>query len=174
MGAGKTTVGRRLAKSLGMVFHDSDREIEKRTGADISLIFDIEGEAGFRKREKNAINDLSAMDNLVLATGGGAIIDKENRNKLSSRGMVVYLQASVDSLYKRTSKDQKRPLLQTQDPKAKLQELLEYREPLYLEVADMVVNTDESSVSKIVKEIQEQFARSQAVENESTQTSPEK
>lgn len=158
MGAGKTTVGRQLAKAMGIAFHDSDREIEKKTGADIALIFDIEGEDGFRKREKSAIDELTSMDNLVLATGGGAILDKENRKNLSSRGMVVYLQASVDALYKRTCKDQKRPLLQTDDPRAKLEELLEIREPLYLETADMIVNTDSSTIKKIVMEIQEKFA----------------
>ena len=128
MGAGKTTVGRQLAKVLGMAFCDSDREIERRTGANIPLIFDIEGEQGFRARERKVIAELTSRDNIVLATGGGAILGCENRANLSARGVIIYLQASVDQLYKRTSKDQKRPLLQIDNPKAKLQELLVERE----------------------------------------------
>jgi len=154
MGAGKTTVGRQLAKELAMDFVDSDKEIEQRTGANISLIFDIEGEQGFRAREHDVIEELTARDNIVLATGGGAILDSENRTNMTDRGIVIYLQASVDQLYKRTSKDKKRPLLQTQDPKAKLQALLEAREPLYLEVADLVVKTDTNTLKGVLTEIQ--------------------
>jgi len=154
MGAGKTTVGRQLAKVLGMTFCDSDCEIEKCTGADIPLIFDIEGEQGFRKRERKVIEELTAQDNIVLATGGGAILDCDNRSNLSSRGTVIYLQASVEQLYQRTGKDQKRPLLQTENPRAKLQALLTAREPLYLEIANMVIKTDQNTVRNIIKEIQ--------------------
>ncbi|NOX43595.1 MAG: shikimate kinase AroK [Gammaproteobacteria bacterium] len=154
MGAGKTTVGRQLAEALEMTFCDSDREIEQRTGANIPLIFDIEGESGFRKRERKVIEELTTRDNIVLATGGGAILDCKNRSDLSASGIVIYLQASVDQLYKRTNKDQKRPLLQTGDPKAKLQELLTKREPLYLEIADLVVKTDKNTIKRIIEEIQ--------------------
>jgi len=158
MGAGKTTVGRQLARALGLQFYDSDREIERRTGVDIPLIFDIEGEEGFRKREKSMINELTSLDDIVLATGGGAILDCDNRKMLSERGIVIYLQASVDQLFKRTSKDQKRPLLQTEDPKAKLEALLSLREPLYLETANMTVQTDENTIKKIIKDIQDRIS----------------
>jgi len=154
MGAGKTTVGRQLAKELGMEFVDSDKEIERRTGANISLIFDIEGEQGFRVREHDVIEELTTRDNIVLATGGGAILDSENRTNMTGRGIVIYLQASVDQLYKRTSKDKKRPLLQTQDPKTKLQALMDTREPLYLEAADLVVRTDTNTLKGVLTEIQ--------------------
>ena len=160
MGAGKTTVGRQLARALGLQFYDSDREIERRTGVDIPLIFDIEGEEGFRKREKSMINELTSLDDIVLATGGGAILDCDNRKMLSERGIVIYLQASVDQLFKRTSKDQKRPLLQTEDPKAKLEALLSLREPLYLETANMTVQTDENTIKKIIKDIQDRISES--------------
>ncbi len=158
MGAGKTTVGRQLARALGLQFYDSDREIERRTGVDIPLIFDIEGEEGFRKREKSMIDELTSLDDIVLATGGGAILDCDNRKMLSERGIVIYLQASVDQLFKRTSKDQKRPLLQTEDPKAKLEALLSLREPLYLEIANMTVQTDENTIKKIIKDIQDRIS----------------
>lgn len=153
MGSGKTTIGRHLAKALRVEFIDSDHEIEKRTGATIPWIFDIEGEEGFRKREKAVIDDLTRRKGMVLATGGGAILAPENRRCLSSRGVVVYLRASVDELYERTAKDKNRPLLQTDDPKAKLQALLEEREPLYLEVADLVVDTGRKGVRSLVREL---------------------
>ena len=153
MGSGKTTIGRHLAKALRVEFIDSDHEIEKRTGATIPWIFDIEGEEGFRKREKAVIDDLTRRKGMVLATGGGAILAPENRRCLSSRGVVVYLRASVDELYERTAKDKNRPLLQTDDPKAKLQTLLEEREPLYLEVADLVVDTGRKGVRSLVREL---------------------
>lgn len=159
MGAGKTTVGRQLAKIMGLSFYDSDREIEVKTGVDILRIFDVEGETGFRERERKVIDELTAKDNIVLATGGGAILDSKSRHFLSSRGMVVYLRASADQLYKRTCntekkhKEQKRPLLMTEDPKAKLEELLKIREPLYIETANLVINTDKITINKIIKEI---------------------
>ncbi len=153
MGSGKTTIGRHLAKALRVEFIDSDHEIEKRTGATIPWIFDIEGEEGFRKREKAVIDDLTQRKGMVLATGGGAILAPENRRCLSSRGVVVYLRASVDELYERTAKDKNRPLLQTDDPKAKLQALLEEREPLYLEVADLVIDTGRKGVRSLVREL---------------------
>ena len=153
MGAGKTTIGRQLANHLKKNFKDSDHEIVRRTGASIPLIFDVEGEEGFRKRERDVIDALTAEENLVLATGGGAVLNGDNRKHLSSRGLVIYLYASIEQLYQRTSKDRNRPLLQTDDPKGKLKELMEQRDPLYREVADMVVYTDDRSVKSVVKEI---------------------
>ena len=153
MGAGKTSVGRQLAKALQKTFHDSDHEIEHRTGADIPLIFDLEGEEGFRKREAAAIEDLTALHDIVLSTGGGVVIREDNRKRLVSRGLVIYLNASVDQLLKRTARDRNRPLLQTADPRAKLEELMAVRDPLYRQVADIVINTDDRSVHEVVREI---------------------
>ena len=153
MGAGKSTVGHRLAKRLKLQFFDSDQEIELRTGATVSLIFEIEGEAGFRKREKNIIDELSKHPGIVLATGGGAVLDPENRLALATRGVVVYLRTEFAQLIRRTSRDSKRPLLKTDDPAAKLQELLKIRGPLYEEIADLVIDTDHRSPQSIVDEI---------------------
>ena len=159
MGAGKTTIGRQLARQLKLTFVDSDHEIEARTGARIPLIFDVEGEEGFRKREAAMIDELSQRDNIILATGGGAVLREENRRHLRERGTVVYLHAEVDDLYERTSKDRNRPLLQTDDPRAKLASLMEQREPLYREVAHLVVDTGHSNPKKlaalIVKNVEE-------------------
>src|SRR3990172_4164573 len=141
MGAGKTTIGRELAKSLKIDFLDSDREIERRTGATIPLIFELEGEAGFRVRESAMINELTQHQGVVLATGGGAILDSANRNKLAARGYVIYLHAGIEQLLKRTAKDHHRPLLQTTDPGTCLRELIEAREPLYREIADLIIET---------------------------------
>lgn len=151
MGSGKTTIGRQLAKSLKREFFDSDHEIVRRTGADIPWIFDIEGEAGFRERERAAIDDLTRRHDIVLATGGGAVLDPENRKNLSSRGQVVYLAASIEQLFKRTAKDRNRPLLQTEDPRARLEALMEVRDPLYREVADLIVDTDDRSIRATVQ-----------------------
>lgn len=153
MGSGKTTIGRQLATVLNKEFVDSDHEIIRRTGASIPLIFEIEGEEGFRLREAAVIADLTAGDNIVLATGGGAVIREENRQALKGHGRVVYLYASIDQLLTRTAKDRNRPLLQTGDPRAKLEELMGQRDPLYREVADMVIYTDDRSVRSVVKEI---------------------
>lgn len=153
MGAGKTTIGRQLASKLNMQFVDSDHEIVRRTGASIPLIFDVEGEEGFRRRERDVIEDLSLRDGIVLATGGGAVLAEENRRCLRARGTVVYLYASVEQLLARTSRDRNRPLLRTENPKAKLEELMATRDPLYREVADMVVHTEDRSVRSVVKEI---------------------
>ncbi len=153
MGAGKTTIGRQLATSLKLDFKDSDHEIVRRTGASIPLIFEIEGEEGFRRRESEVIDSLTQEQNLVLATGGGAVLREENRHHLRLRGTVIYLYASVEQLLLRTSKDRNRPLLQTADPRAKLEQLMEQRDPLYREVADMVVHTDERSIRSVIKEI---------------------
>lgn len=157
MGAGKTTVGRALAKKLNKKFIDSDHEIEARTGASISLIFEIEGEAGFRQREADAIHDLTALDDIVLATGGGAILKPENRQCLQSHGTVIYLHASVGSILQRTAHDKSRPLLQTADPRAKIEQLLKEREPLYREVADIVIETGRPNVQSLVQAILDQL-----------------
>ena len=141
MGVGKTTVGRHLAELLNYEFYDSDRVIEERTGATIPWIFDVEGEEGFRKREQAMIEELTLMPSIVLATGGGAVIRPENRQCLRSRGIVVYLKADVDELVKRTQHDKNRPLLQMDDPRKKLEELMSEREPWYLEVADLIFDT---------------------------------
>ena len=153
MGAGKSTVGRQLAKTLGMEFEDSDQVIELRTGAGIPLIFEVEGEAGFRRREKAVIDELTRREGIVLATGGGAVLDPENRRHLASRGAVIYLYASVDQLAARTAKDRKRPLLQTEDPRMRLEELMTVRDPLYREVADIIVDTGGRTLQNTEKEI---------------------
>lgn len=154
MGAGKSTIGKRLAKQLNMAFSDSDSEIEARTGVDIATIFDIEGEEGFRKRERQMIDELTAKKNTVLATGGGAILAKENQRCLTSRGHVVYLRTSVAQQLARTSHDKSRPLLASGDPEARLKEIMRQREPIYDEIADMVVDTDHRHVNQVVKDIQ--------------------
>lgn len=153
MGAGKTTAGKELAKTLDMAFVDSDHEIEQRTGASIPLIFELEGEAGFRTRECAMIGELTQRENIVLATGGGAILDKTNRMHLGSRGFVVYLRANLEQLFNRTAKDPHRPLLKTSDPKAKLRELMESRASLYEEVANLTLDTDGHTPKWLVKKI---------------------
>jgi shikimate kinase len=153
MGAGKSTIGRQLSKQLGLPFHDSDHEIEVRTGVDIPLIFELEGEAGFRKRECIVIDELTRQPGIVLATGGGAILDPANREHLSSRGKVIYLHASVSQQLKRTRMDRNRPLLQTDNPRARLEELMATRDPLYREIADLVIDTDGMRVRDVVNKI---------------------
>ena len=153
MGAGKSTIGRQLSKRLKLAFRDSDHEIQGRTGVDIPLIFELEGEAGFRKREHDIIDELTLLPNIILSTGGGAILDPENRQHLANRGTVIYLHASVDQQLRRTSRDKNRPLLQTDNPRAKLEELMAIREPLYRETADIVINTDGMRVMGVVREI---------------------
>jgi len=146
MGSGKTTMGRILAKHLGKVFVDSDEEIQQRTGVTIPHIFDIEGEPGFRQRETAAIRNLVGRDNMVLATGGGAVLTEQNRALLQQNGIVIYLKASVHDLWQRTRHDRNRPLLQTADPHAKLTELHHQRDPFYQQVADIVIQTGRQSV----------------------------
>ena len=155
MGAGKSTIGRQLSKQLGLPFHDSDHEIEARTGVDIPLIFDLEGEAGFRIRESVVIDELTQLPGIVLATGGGAILDPDNREHLGSRGKVIYLHASVKQQLKRTRMDRNRPLLQTDDPRARLEELMAIRDPLYRGIASVVIDTDGMRVRDVVKKILE-------------------
>lgn len=153
MGAGKTTVGRLLARALELAFWDSDREIERRTGVGIPMIFEYEGEAGFRRREAEVIADLTAKEGVVLATGGGAVLLPENRECLKTRGFVVYLQCSVDKQLERTHKDLNRPLLKTAKPRRRLAELLTMREPLYRELADCVVDTGQCSSRGTVRRV---------------------
>jgi shikimate kinase len=153
MGAGKSTIGRQLSKQLGRPFHDSDHEIEARTGVDIPLIFELEGEAGFRKRECVVIDELTRLPGIVLATGGGAILDPSNREHLSSRGKVIYLHASVSQQLKRTRMDRNRPLLQTDNPRTRLEELMATRDPLYREIASLVIDTDGMRVRDVVNKI---------------------
>jgi shikimate kinase len=153
MGAGKTAVGRELARQLGCEFLDSDAELERRTGVDIPFIFEKEGEAGFRRREIQVIEDLSARRHVVLATGGGAVLAAENRQALASRGTVIYLEASVKQQLLRTRHGDNRPLLQTADPKGRLKALMAQRDPLYREVADLVVATDGRKVRQVAAEI---------------------
>ena len=153
MGAGKSAVGKQLARSLHLAYLDSDDEVESRTGVDISFIFEKEGEDGFRKREAAAIDDLTQKDNIVLATGGGAVILPDNRSHLGARGFVVYLYTTVDQPVARTSKGRDRPLLEGGDPREILERLLEFRDPLYREVADLIINTDGRKVRSVVDEI---------------------
>jgi shikimate kinase len=153
MGAGKSTIGRQLARCLKLKFVDSDREIELRTGVDIPLIFELEGESGFRKRERKVIDELTTKPGMMLATGGGAVIDKLNRQHLAARGRVIYLHTSVEQQLQRTAHDRNRPLLQTANPKQKLQELMEVRDPLYREIADWVIETDGCRVRDVVQQI---------------------
>ncbi len=157
MGAGKTTMGRQLGKKLHLDFIDSDREIELRTGVDIPLIFEKEGEEGFRDREQAIIDELTQRNNIVLATGGGAVLREENRQHLKSRGTVLYLHTDVKNLIARTRHDNKRPLLQTADPATKLRELMEIREPLYRETADIIINTGEKSIHSVIQVILERL-----------------
>jgi shikimate kinase len=158
MGAGKSTIGRQLSSRLNKEFHDSDHEIEARTGVDIPLIFELEGEAGFRKREQAIIAELTLIPGIILATGGGAILAPENRRYLSSRGRVIYLHASVNQQLRRTRRDRNRPLLQTADPRAKLEELMSVRDPLYREIADVIIETDGKRVRDVVRQIIEQLS----------------
>jgi shikimate kinase len=157
MGAGKSTIGRHLARALKKRFIDSDKAIEERTGASIALIFDLEGESGFRRREAAMIDELSGLDNVVLATGGGAILDEANRANLMSRGFVIYLSAPVELLVERTTRDRSRPLLQTENPARRVAELLAIRDPLYRQAADAVVQTDRRSARHVVREVQKRL-----------------
>ena len=153
MGAGKTTVGRMLARRLKRPFYDSDHEIERRCGVRIPLIFDIEGETGFRAREAQVIADLCARQGIVLATGGGAVLAEENRRQLATHGNVVYLHARPGYLWQRVRHDRNRPLLATPDPQKKLENLYAERDPLYRETADIVLDTGKQSVQSLVKDL---------------------
>ena len=153
MGSGKSTIGRQLAVHLGKDFFDSDREIELRTGVDISLIFEIEGEAGFRKRESNMIEELAAKNGVIIATGGGVVLNADNRRCLNRSGIVFYLKSSAQRLFERTARDKQRPLLNTSDRKQTIEKLLQERNPLYEEVADFIISTDSEPVKQIIADI---------------------
>ena len=155
MGSGKSTVGRRLADLMGLDFVDADGVIEERAGADISWIFDVEGEDGFRQREEQVLDALSQRPDIVLATGGGAVLREANRRRLRERGIVVYLRGSVDIIVARTRHDRRRPLLQGVDVRERLADLLEQRTPLYEEVAHLVVDTDEGSALRVAERVRE-------------------
>ncbi len=153
MGAGKTTIGRHVAAMLGMEFADSDQEIEARTGANIPLIFEIEGEEGFRRREAAVIADLVLRPNLVLATGGGVVLNSANREALRNHGTVVYLRAATEILVERTRRDRGRPLLQTADPHGRIEELMRQRDPLYRSTAHLIVDTDRRSPQAVARDV---------------------
>ena len=167
MGSGKTTVGRLLAKQLGKTFIDSDEEILKRTGVTIQHIFDVEGEAGFRQRESAVVQELLERNDIVLATGGGAVLDEQNRIFMRANGTVVYLKSGVHDLWQRTRHDRSRPLLQTADPRAKLRELFEQRNPLYTEVADIVMHTGKQNVQVLLSALQRKLNVPQQTEKAS-------
>ena len=157
MGAGKTTIGRQLAKSLGLPFYDSDKAIEESTGVDIPTIFEFEGEQGFRDREQKMLQQLTELKGIVLATGGGAILREENRKLLKENGIVIYLQCSIDRIMERTRRDTQRPLLKTADPKERIEQLYKEREPLYLNCADLVVDTGIMQSKAAVNYILEEY-----------------
>lgn len=159
MGSGKTAVGRQLARMLDLDFYDSDAEVETRTGVDIGFIFEKEGEEGFRRREREMIDRLSQLDNVVLATGGGAVLEPTTRERLASRGEVVYLQASVAQQFERTRLSKRRPLLLDTDPEKCLKELMVQREPTYRELADLVVSTDGRRVHEVAREIKDHLSK---------------
>ncbi|HTF95911.1 MAG TPA: shikimate kinase AroK [Cellvibrio sp.] len=153
MGAGKSTIGRLLSSELAFNFRDSDRVIEERTGADIPWIFDMEGEEGFRERETAVLQELVKEANTVVATGGGIVLREQNRQLMKAAGFVCYLTASIDQLVERTARDKKRPLLQVENPRQKIIDLLTLRDPLYQVAADFVVNTDRRSPKSVAQEI---------------------
>ncbi|AQQ69313.1 shikimate kinase [Microbulbifer agarilyticus] len=162
MGAGKSTIGKLLAAQLGLPFADSDKVLEDRTGADIPWIFDVEGEAGFRRRESEVLGDLCNGVAQVIATGGGIVLKAENRELLKQGGFIVYLRASLDQLVERTSKNSNRPLLQVADPRAKLAEILEQREAYYAEVADLVCDTDNCTPKQAAQLVADRLAEQSA------------
>lgn len=158
MGAGKTTIGKLLAKHLGKDFYDTDHEIEKRTGVKIPVIFELEGEAGFRKRETAVIQELTKLHNIVMATGGGAVIAEENRQLLQANGTVIYLRANVNELWHRTRNDKHRPLLQNVDIRAKLEQLYAERNPLYTQTAAHIIDTGNQPVANLLNRIEKSLA----------------
>jgi shikimate kinase len=165
MGSGKSAVGRALARLFGLTFHDSDADIEARTGVDIAFIFEKEGEAGFRMRERESIDRLTGLDGVVLATGGGAILHPDNRGALAERGAVVYLQTSVAQQLERTRHGRHRPLLSDgSDPEEKLAELMRHRASLYAEIADLTVPTDGRRVQTVAEEIHRELTRARAAQ----------
>ncbi len=158
MGAGKTTIGRKLAKSSKLAFFDSDHEIEEKTGADIPWIFEIEGEDGFRKRESMMIGELLINEEpIVLATGGGAVLSSENRRVMKENGLVIYLSSSPEKILKRTQNDKRRPLLQTDDRLQIIKDIIHKREPLYREIADVIIETNKLTINQAVKKIKDKL-----------------
>ncbi|MFV0284532.1 MAG: shikimate kinase [Castellaniella sp.] len=153
MGAGKTTIGRQLAAALGREFADLDHVIEARCGVRIATIFDIEGEAGFRRRETAMLDEYTLRPGLVLATGGGAVMAADNRRMLGERGCVVYLRAGIDDLYRRVARDRHRPLLRADDPRQRIVDLLAQREPLYESVADITLDTGQQPISQVLRSL---------------------
>ena len=161
MGAGKTTIGKQLAKQLGKTFYDADHEIEKRTGVKIPVIFDLEGEAGFRKRETAVIQELAMLKNIVLATGGGVVMAEENREQLKNNGLVIYLRANINDLTHRMRHDKQRPMLQNVDIRAKLEQLYSERHPLYTSIATLIVDTGSQPVATILHQIEQSLIEHQ-------------
>lgn len=159
MGSGKTTIGRQLATRLDRKFYDSDREIEKRTGVDVALIFEIEGEEGFRLRETKMISELAKKQKSVIATGGGSVLSEENRACIKQNGKVIYLKSSQEKIFERTFRDKKRPLLETEDRMATIKELLEKRGPLYEEIADLIICTDHRPINQIINKISQKLSK---------------
>jgi len=159
MGAGKSTIGLLLSKELNSPFHDIDKVIEERAGANIPWIFDIEGEQGFRLREEQTIDEITSLNHCIVATGGGAVLRQQNRTNLAARGFVVYLKTTIDQQLERTAKDKNRPLLQADSPREVLTSLMKIREPLYNEIADLIIQTDKrhprAVVTEIIKKIQD-------------------
>jgi len=153
MATGKTTIGKKLAKETSKKFYDSDQEIKKNTGADIPLIFEIEGDAGFRDREMKIISKLVLLRNIVLSTGGGVVLLEENRKMLTDNGIIIYLKSSPKKIFDRTYGDKSRPLLQVEDRLGKIEEILEEREPLYSSLANEIINTDSFISKEIIHEI---------------------
>lgn len=159
MGAGKTSVGRMLARRLHKTFYDTDQEVERATGVKIPLIFEIEGEPGFRARESRLLAELVRRTNIVLATGGGAVLSECNRRLLTQHGTIIYLRATADDLWRRTRHDRNRPLLQVGDPRARLRELFAQRDPLYREIADLIVDTGSQSVGALAHKLEQMLAQ---------------
>ncbi len=153
MGSGKTSLGRRVARRLGLEFHDCDLELEQRTGASVNLIFDIEGEAGFRKREAALIKELSAGSKRLIATGGGAVLNPDNRACMKSAGLVVYLRTSVDQQLRRLERDRQRPLLQAEDRVERLEKLGRERNPIYESMADVIINSENRSLRRMTRKV---------------------
>jgi shikimate kinase len=157
MGAGKTTVGKQLAKQLGKTFYDADHVIEERTGVKVAVIFELEGEAGFRKRETAVIEELTQLDDIVLATGGGAVLLAENRDALQNNGYIIYLRATVNDLWRRMRNDKQRPLLQNVDIRAKLDQLYQQRHPTYTEIANCIVDTGKQPAAVLINQIKKTY-----------------
>ena len=169
MGAGKSTIGRHLARRLNLTFYDSDKVIEERTGVSIPTIFAVEGEAGFREREEQVIADLTTLPNVLIATGGGSVLRDINREHIKAGGKVIYLRASAEQLFQRIKHDKSRPLMQTANPMQTLRDLLKAREPLYMEVADLIMPTGKQKVNIILRDIHAKLKQLQDVTHANAQ-----